>query len=649
MIDTMTDRERRFAFRRCPLEHHGIARSCPPGRILVVILAAGLTLLSACAMGRLPESRPGEETIRAWQLVGEVAVLTSPQMEGRASGSPGATRAAELIANEFRKAGLVPGGEGGSYLQPFDLISNVRAGKTTRLSVTIPGTPPRESRVDFMGFDFNPFSFSEDGEVEAELVFAGYGITAPELGYDDYAGVDVKGRAVLAFTHEPRERDPQGPFRASGAFHYATNRYKVMNAREHGATAIFLMFDPNNHREERESVYSLTGASSPVSGILAFSLKSRVAEALLRQTGLRASKLQQEIDERLAPKSFLVPEAKIKAKVALIRERGTTANVIGILPGRDPVLKEEAVVIGAHYDHLGLGGENSLAPYAFNTVHPGADDNASGIAALMALARAFVAAGGARRTLVFVAFSGEEIGLLGSYHYVKHPPVPIERTVAMINLDSVGRLRDQRLYVQGVGSGEGLGKIVKQASRGLGLELTLRDDGFGPSDHTAFYAEERPVLHFFTGPHLDYHRPSDTVDKINAEGLRVVTTVAYRTAAAIADRPAPIAYLRTRGSPPSEGGGERASGYGPYFGSIPDFSESKIPGVLLGGVRPGSPAEQAGLKAGDIIVNFAGVTVKNLEDLTFALKTKRPGDLVEVIFLRAGKTQQAQATLQQRK
>jgi membrane-associated protease RseP (regulator of RpoE activity) len=267
----------------------------------------------------------------------------------------------------------------------------------------------------------------------------------------------------------------------------------------------------------------------------------------------------------------------------------------------------------------------------------------------MALARAFVAAGGARRTLVFVAFSGEEVGLLGSYHYVKHPPVPIERTVAMINLDSVGRLRDQRLYVQGVGSGEGLGKIVKQASRGLGLELTLRDDGFGPSDHTAFYAEERPVLHFFTGPHLDYHRPSDTVDKINAEGLRVVTTVAYRTAAAIADRPAPIAYLRTRGSPPSEGGGERASGYGPYFGSIPDLSESKVPGVLLGGVRPGSPAEQAGLKAGDIIVNFAGVTVKNLEDLTFALKTKRPGDLVEVIFLRAGNTLQAQATVQQRK
>ncbi|MGH7410480.1 MAG: M20/M25/M40 family metallo-hydrolase, partial [Candidatus Methylomirabilis sp.] len=546
-------------------------RSCPPGRILVVILAAGLTLLSACAMGRLPESRPGEETIRAWELVSEVAVLASPRMEGRASGSPGAARAAELIANEFRKAGLLPGGEGEGYLQPFDLVANVRLDKSTRLAVTIPGAPPRESRIDFIGFDFNPFSLSEDGEVEAELVFVGYGITAPELGYDDYAGIDVKGKAVLAFTHEPRERDPQGPFRASGAFHYATNRYKVMNAREHGAAAIFLMLDPNNHGEEREFVYSLTGASSPGSGIVAISLNSRVAEALLRRTGFTSSRLQREIDEQLAPKSFLVPEAKINAKVALIRERGTTANVIGILPGRDPVLKEEAVVIGAHYDHLGLGGESSLATDVARTVHPGADDNASGVVALVALARAFVAAGGAKRTLVFVAFSGEEVGMLGSSHYVKQPPMPIERTVAMINLDAVGRLKDQRLYVQGVGSGDGLRVIVREANKGLGLDLLFLDDSSGASDHTPFYERKRPVLHFSTGSHLDYHRPSDTVDKINAEGLRAVTMIAYRTAATIASREAPIAYYRTKGTLPVGGGSERAASYDPYLGAIPSL------------------------------------------------------------------------------
>jgi hypothetical protein len=593
-------------------------------------------------------ARPGEEAIRGRDLISEVAILASPEMGGRAAGSPGAARAAEQIASEFRKAGLQPGGEGGQYLQPFELVTKIQLGNGNRLAVRVLGAAP-ELEAYRLSADFVPFGFSEEGEVEADVVFVGYGITAPEIGYDDYTGVDVNGKAVLAFTHEPRERDQSGPFRAAEAFHYTTNRYKVINAREHGATAVLLLTDPNNHRGEQESLFSFMGASSSGSGIVALSITRRVAEAVLSRSSTTLERLQQEIDEGLKPRSFLVQGAQIAAKVALVRERGRTANVVGILPGRDPVLKEQAVVIGAHYDHLGLGGENSLAPDAFNTVHPGADDNASGTAAVMALARAFVAAGGARRTVVFVAFSGEEVGLLGSYHYVKQPPIPIQRTVAMINLDSVGRMQNRRLYVQGVGSGEGLREMVKEASKGLGLDLTLRDDGFGPSDHTPFYAKERPVLHFFTGPHLDYHRPSDTVDKINAEGLRMVTTVAYRTGTTIADRDDPIAYLRTKGEPPRIGSGERVAGYGPYFGSIPDFSESEVPGVLLGGVRPGSPAEGAGLKAGDIIVNFAGVAVKNLQDLTFALRSKRPGDRVEVTFLRDGKEQRAHATLEQRR
>ena len=624
------------------------SRPCPSSRIRVVFLALGLSLLAACAMGQATGPLPGEEAIRAWDLVGEVGKLASDEMDGRAAGSAGAAKAAEQIAGEFRRAGLQPGGEGGQYLQPFELVTGIRLGDGNRLALTIPG-PTLRSRAYRLSIDFVPFSFSENGEVEAEIVFVGYGITAPELGYDDYAGIDVKGKAVLAFTHEPRERDQASPFRAADAFRYTGNRYKVINAREHGAVAILLVTGPNNHRDEPERLFSYMGASSSGSGIVAFSIMRRVADLMLSRGGGVLSRLQQEIDDRLKPKSFLVPEVKMKAKAVLVRQRGKTANVIGILPGRDPALKEETVVVGAHYDHLGLGGENSLAPAAFNTPHPGADDNASGTAAVIGLARAFRAAGGARRTLVFVAFSGEEVGLLGSYHYVKHPPIPIERTVAMINLDSVGRMENHRLYIQGVGSGEGLRSIVKEASRRLGLDLTLRDDGFGPSDHTPFNAKGRPVLHFFTGPHLDYHRPSDTVDKINAEGLQLVATVAYRTAAMIADRDAPITYRRTEGEPSRVESGERVAGYGPYFGSIPDFSESEVPGVLLGGVRPGSPAEVAGLKAGDVIVSFAGVAVKNLQDLTFALRTKRPGDRVEVTFLRGGKQQRAQATLEERR
>lgn len=615
-------------------------------RLRLTPLALGLSLFAACATRPMQAGRSGEEAILTSDLLTTVAVLAAAQMEGRAAGSPGAERAADYIANEFRRAGLQRPGDAGGYLQPFELVTKIRLGAGNSVVTTATGAAAREH--DLLT-DFAPFTFSAEGEVAAEVTFVGYGISAPELQYDDYAGVDVNGKAVLMLMHEPRERDQASPFRRPEAFHYTTDRYKAINAREHGASAVLLVPDTSNHPDEPEGPFTFTGVPGSSAEIVAIRITPRVADALLARSGTTLPRLAAAIDERLMPKSFPISGARVMAKVALVRERGKTANVIGVLPGRDPDLKAEAVVIGAHYDHLGLGGEGSLNPSALNTVHPGADDNASGTAAVMALARAFVAAGSARRTLIFIAFSGEEAGLLGSSHYVKHPPVPMERTVAMINLDSVGRMAEHRLYVQGVGSGEGLAALVQEASKGLGLELTLRDDGFGPSDHTPFYAAQRPVLHFFTGPHLDYHRPSDTADKINVEGLAAVTTMAYRTVAIIADQAAKIAYRPTKGRPPAGEAGERAAGYGPYFGSIPDFSEPEVPGVRLSGVRPGSPAERAGLKAGDLIVSFAGVSVKNLEDLTFALRTKRPGDQVEVIFIRGGQQQRTQATLEQRR
>jgi len=226
--------------------------------------------------------------------------------------------------------------------------------------------------------------------------------------------------------------------------------------------------------------------------------------------------------------------------------------------------------------------------------------------------------------------------------------MPMERTIAMINLDSIGRMKDRRLYVQGVNSGDGLRAIVREANRGVGLDLALRDDDLGPSDHTPFSEKTRPVLHFFTGPHLDYHRPSDTVDKINAEGLRAVAAIAYRTVAMIADSATPIAYRRTKATPPIGGSSDRTASYEGDFGVIPNPSPSKVLGVLTGGVRPDSPADRAGLKAGDVIVRFAGIAVKELQDLNFALRTRRYGDRVEITFLRDGNEQRALATLQAR-
>jgi len=313
----------------------------------------------------------------------------------------------------------------------------------------------------------------------------------------------------------------------------------------------------------------------------------------------------------------------------------------------DDRLHGEAVVVGAHYDHLGRGSPFSLDPAHADKVHPGADDNASGTAAVVGLAEAFARAGGARRSLVFVAFSGEELGLLGSTHYVRHPPVAIERTVAMVNLDSVGRMRDNRLHAMGVDTGQGLRALVEQAAAGLDVQLALRGDGVGPSDHTAFHNRDRPVVFFFTGTHADYHRPSDTWDKVNANGLRKVIAVAYRTVRALADRDDPLTFVRVPTTAPRSGTG--GTGYGPYFGVVPDFGEGPAAGVRLGGVRPGSPADRAGLRAGDVVVRFAGVAVRTLDDLTFALRTRRPGDTIEVTYVRDGGERTTTATLEQRR
>jgi Peptidase family M28/PDZ domain/PA domain len=505
--------------------------------------------------------------------------------------------------------------------------------------VTATGAAPR---TFVGGTDFLPFTFSMDGDVASEVVFAGYGITAPPLGYDDYAGLDVRGKAVLVMTGEPREGDPRGPFRPAEHFHYTELRHKVLNAREHGAAAVIVVENP----ERGDRLAALRG-TTPSWGIVAVSARREVADALLTPGGLDLASLRAAIERARAPASRVVPGVRVRIRAALLRDRGATANVVGLLPGTVPTLAAEAVVVGAHYDHLGRGSPFSLAPERGDAIHPGADDNASGTAALLGLAEALTRSGAGRRSVVFVAFSAEELGLLGSTHYVGQPAVPLDRTVAMVNLDSVGRLRDGRLHVMGVDTGQGLRALVEQAGEGLPARLVLRGDGVGPSDHTAFLNRERPVVFFFTGPHADYHRPGDTWDKIDADGLRTVTTVAYRVVRALADRDERPAFVRVPGGPPRSGAG--ATGYGPYFGAVPDFGESPHPGVRLGGVRPGSPADRAGLQAGDVIVRFAGVTVRTLDDLVFALRSRRAGEAIEVTYVRDGTERAAQATLEERR
>ena len=597
--------------------------------VLPILLAGGAASLA----------RSAEPVPEAQRLLGWVRDLSDPAMEGRAAGTPGGDRAAAYLAAELQRLGLRPTGDGGGFLQRFEVLTGVRVAPDVALEVTAPPAPARA----FAGVQaFVPFAFSEDGDVLADVVFAGFGISAAPLGYDDYAGIDVRGKVVLLMTGEPRETDPGGPFRPAEHFHYTQLRHKILNAREHGAAAVIVVEPPG--RGDR--LAALRGAT-PAWGIVAVSARREVADALLGPAGLALTDLHARIDRTGTPASRALPGVQARIRAGLVRERGTTANVVGILPGSDPALGAEAVVVGAHYDHLGRGSPFSLAPERGDAIHPGADDNASGTAALLGLAEAMTRTGAPRRTVVVIAFGAEELGLLGSTHYVRHPAVPLERTVAMVNLDSVGRLRDGQLHVMGVDTGDGLRALVEQATQGQTTRVALRGDGIGPSDHTAFLNRERPVVFFFTGPHADYHRPSDTWDKIDADGLRTVTTVAYRVVRALADRAQRPAFVRVPGGAPRAGAG--GAGYGPYFGAVPDFGEAPRPGVRLGGVRPGSPADRAGLQTGDVIVRFAGVTVRTLDDFVFALRGRRAGDAVDVTYVRDGGERTVEATLEERR
>ena len=594
--------------------------------MLCAILALGLAVGAGATAPELPGSAAILDHVRA---------LAADTMEGRQAGTPGAERAADYIGRAFQDAGLQPGGDAGTFRQAFSVPTGIRLGAPTAL--TIAADPPRSLTL---GSEFAPLAVSDDGLRSGEIVFIGYGITAPDLGWDDYAGVDVRDKIVLALTREPRWQDPSSPFRRPDAYHYAERSHKLINARQHGARALLLVNHPGI---SPDSLPALRGLSQPL-GIVAAAITRPAADALLRSSGQTVASLAAAIDGALAPRSLALG-VHASLEVTLLRGRGTTANVVGRLPGRDASLAREAIVIGAHYDHLGRGGEGSLAPDNLGAIHHGADDNASGTAAVIALARAFAKTGGTPRTLVFVAFGAEEMGLLGSAHYVKQPAWPLDRTALMLNLDMVGRVRDGKVYVGGVDSGTGLRAVVGEASRDGGLSVEMRGDPFAPSDHTSFYTAGRPVLFLFTGAHPDYHRPTDTVDKINADGLRAVTALAARTIAAVAAAPTAPAYVAVAAPASARPRGA----YGVFFGVIPTFGERTDPGVAISGVRAASPAERAGLQAGDVIVRFGDVDVKTLEDLTFALRSKRPGDRVAVIVERGGQTRTLEATLEERR
>jgi Peptidase family M28/PDZ domain/PA domain len=567
-----------------------------------------------------------------------IKYLASPELKGRRTGTPELNRAADFLASELHKANVEP--VGGSYFQNYNVTVKTALGPDDSTVLHL-GTGERKLREKT---DFVPLSLSSNGTVSAPLVFAGYGITAPEYHYDDYAGIDTKGKIVLVLRHEPQENDPKSVFDGRKLTVHAEFESKIVNAKLHGARAILIVNDAPNHAGADAGLRKFEPATGLEDyGIVVEQITASTGDLLLASTGQKLASVARAIDQNLKPHSMpLPPGTAAEIHVDIQQDRRATRNVLGYVPGQT----NEYVIVGAHYDHLGLGEQDSLAPSQVGHIHPGADDNASGTAGVLELAQHFASLPKQKRGFLFLCFSGEEEGLLGSEYYVDHPLRPLRDAVAMINMDMIGRVRDHKVYIGGSGTAKTFAPLVKKASAEAGfVDDESEVGGYGASDHTSFTAKQIPTLFFFSGLHGDYHKPSDTWDKINApDAVRLLDEIA-NIATALADQPTRPQFIRASTSP--HGGDAPSGGYGPYFGSIPDFGSS-VRGVRFADLRDGSPAAKAGLKAGDVLVEFDGKPIQNLYDFTYALREHKPGEVVFVKVIRDGKTVAARVTLTKR-
>jgi hypothetical protein len=570
-----------------------------------------------------------------------VSFLASDQLKGRGNGSPELERAAEYIATQFRSFGLQPAGDGGTYFQKFDITVGAEFGSKNTLQV---GGVSKEKNRDFV-----TMPISSSGTYEGSAVFVGYGMTSSTLQWDDYAGIDVTGKAVIVFRHDPEETNPASRFSKDPAAP-TTFTSKARNARAHGAKAILFITDPNNHVTEPDTVdKTIENLEFRDLSIPSMHVTRDAVASLFAQAGKSMDAVQKSIDTEHKPQSFELPGSRIRVVTDVVPIRKTVRNVIASVRGSDSKLRNEWIVIGGHYDHLGLGDRNnSMSPADVGKIHHGADDNASGTAGVLELAR-LVARNkqSFKRSVILITFAGEELGLFGSSHFVNHPTVPLASINVMINMDMIGRLANRSLNVMGTGTAPEFPAWIETANKEIGLSLALSNGGHEGSDHLSFDGKRIPTLFFFSGLHSDYHRPTDTADKIDAKGAIQVLSLVARAAELAANAPTKLAYTEVK-SERSQAAGGGGGSYSTYFGSVPDFRDD-LNGVLFADVHADSPAGKAGLKAGDLLVEFGGEPIKNLYDFTDALGTKKPGDIVPVVVKRNGQSITVSVTLEVRK
>jgi Tol biopolymer transport system component len=613
----------------------------------VAALAALDVAASRGAETSRASSTPVAEAFAPLKLSNDVAYLASEKLEGRSTASKGAQLAADFLAERSRAAGLQPLGDSNTFFHRFEFNSGVRV-LTNQNSLAL-----QHDKGAFrfeVEEDFRPLAFSDNGSAQGEVVFVGYGLSVSGKageGYDSYAGLNVSNKIVLALRYVPEEVEPK---RRQELNRYAGLRYKAMIARERGAKAVLFVTGPNSPNSgaltSGESDSSMAG-----SGILAASVTSNVVAQIFAASGRDLKKAQSDLDKENphADSGFTLSNATVQLSLAVEHLKKSDRNVLAFIPPHSA--SREVVLVGAHYDHLGFGESGAMARAGEEKkIHFGADDNASGTALALALAEHLAAERAKNpstfsRGVLFAFWSGEEVGVIGSSKFADHSPVPLSNIVACVNFDMVGRLRENKLMLQGVGSSPAWKRLIEKRNVAAGFNVVLQEDPYLPTDVTPFYSRGIPVLNFFTGSQDDYHRPTDTADKLDYAGMERIAKLARGILLDLVSTNARPEYAKVASTHGDGGGRETLRA---YLGTIPDYA-TEVQGVKLSGVRGGSPAEKAGLKGADIIVEFGGQKIANIYDYTYALDAAKIGRPVQVVVMRDGQRISVSVTPEARK
>lgn len=581
-----------------------------------------IILLALLAVNGLIVSAQQLSEISAKDLEAQIGYLASDALKGRKPGTKEDILAAEYILGLFQKSAMKPLYANG--FQEFEIVTEIKTGTSNSFVYN--------EKEAICGTDFIPLSFSSNGSFDGEIVFVGYGfdLDLDTLKWNDYNSMDVKGKWVIVLRGDPEPKKPNSVFLS-----YSQERAKVLTAKDKGAIGV-LFVTPSDIESDDVLMHMQYDKSPGDAGLPVFSIKRALANEFLKSMNYTVQDLEASIKQQLQPNSVYC-EGRLAAIADVVKVKAKTQNVVAMVSGKHPELKNEYVVVGAHYDHLGMGGVGSGSRQPDeNAIHNGADDNASGTAGIIELAQYLSDPGKAPdRSIIFVAFAAEEMGLLGSKEFVKNPPVPLSAIKAMINLDMIGRLNPDTRTISIGGTGTSLqsDSIITMLEKKRGFTVNHSPDGYGPSDHAPFYSENIPVFYFTTGAHEDYHTPQDDLDKLDLNGAVNVLNMVADLTSVLAHQNTILTF--------KESGSKQSARYGRNMkvtlGIVPDMVSTDNNGLGVDGVRKGGPAERAGILKGDKVVSIDGQSIANIYEYMARLGKLVPGQVSTVEVMRNGK------------